>query len=99
MRAEAEDHINLLANIQALKAKPPAPKAHSLLPLLFLENKRCMHNEERICTEILPETDKTNNSNKLSSSIFLYLQAQAWFENKSCMHNEKGPVPNLARKR
>ena len=58
-----------------------------------------MHNEEGICTEILPGTDNTNNSNKLSSSIFPHLQAQAWFENRICMHNEKGPVPNLVGNR
>ena len=78
-------HVNLRPqslkrkkHIQPLKTKQPGPKVLSLLLLLFLENKRCMHNEEGICTEILPERDKTNNSNTLSSSIFLYLQAQAF---------------------
>ena len=58
-----------------------------------------MHNEEGICAEIMPETDNTNYSNKLSSSIFPYPQAHASFENRRCMHNEKGPVPNLAGNR
>ena len=60
-----------------------------------------MHNEEGICMEILPGTDNTNNyySNKLSSSIFPYPQAKAWFKNRRCMHNEKGPVANLAGNR
>jgi len=42
------------------------------------ENKRCIHNKEGTCVEILTGTDNTNNSNKLSSSIFSYLQAHAW---------------------
>ena len=36
------------------------------------ENNRCMHNEEGTCMEILTGTDNTNNSNKLSLSIFSY---------------------------
>ena len=37
-----------------------APKAHSLLPLLFLiMKKRCMHNEEGTCMEILLGPDNT----------------------------------------
>ena len=32
-------------NPQLLKTKGAAPKGHLLLPLLFLESKRCMRNE------------------------------------------------------
>ena len=69
-------------NLQPLKTKHQALKAHLLLRLLFLADKRCTHNEEGMWTEILPGTGNNNNSNKLSSSIFPYLQAQVGLRTK-----------------
>ena len=35
--------------LQLLKSKGAASEGHLLLPLLFLENKRCMHKEVGTC--------------------------------------------------
>ena len=41
-------------NLNVSKTKPVATRGHSLLLLLFFQNKSCMHNEVGTCTEILP---------------------------------------------
>ena len=41
-------------NIYLPKTKRAAPKGHPLLPLLFLENKRCIHSKVGICMATLP---------------------------------------------
>lgn len=41
-------------NIYLPKTKRAGPEGHPLLPLLFLEKKRCMHSKVGTCTAILP---------------------------------------------
>ena len=42
----------LKKNLKLLKTKGAAPQGHLSLPLLFLENKSCMHDELGTCKEI-----------------------------------------------
>ena len=41
-------------NIYLPKTKRAAPKGHPLLPLMFLENKRCIHSKVGTCMATLP---------------------------------------------
>ena len=53
-------------NLLLQETKWTVPKGHLLLPLLFLQNKRCVHNEGGSCTEILPFSGFSSENMRLN---------------------------------